>query len=384
MRTIHLTTLMATGVLLASACLPAPPPTPVPNPPTTDPAPSSTTTSTGPDVTTTTASTTTTSTPPPTGTTTTTSTPPPTGTTTTTTPTTGTTTTTTEPEPEPTHELISNLKYGTHPHQSLDLFVPLDSGPHPLVVWAHGGFWVQGGKQEISSAFVAMLTQQGYAVATINYRLAGAPPLFAPPLQHPVNPSPAQVHDFKKAVRYLQQSAADWDLDGDTTFVSGHSAGGHLALLSGVSSRGTTDAGGDLSIDGGDPTIAGVFTFGAPADLPLTMATVGVVSESGVRSLMGCTAMGPCYTKPADPRYYLDADDIPVLLVSGADDLLVPESNAQSFARTADAVGYGQLVTHTEPDADHDEINSRFDSALITDWLHANTPTSPADDPPPE
>lgn len=270
-----------------------------------------------------------------------------------------------------------DLAYGTHPRHRLDLYLPEGPGPHPVVVWAHGGFWTQGNKAQIPDPLVEFLAEAGYAVASTNYRLAGAPPLFAPPLQYPTNPHPAQVHDYKSAVRYLQDHASQWGLDPAAVFASGYSAGGHIALLSGVSSRGSASGGEDLGIDGSEPDIAGVVGFGAPADLGIAMGTAGPIGEVAIRSLMGCLLSGPCYPQPADPRNYLDADDLPVLLVTGGDDVLVPVSHANSFASTAGAVGYDGLTTRTEPGVVHEDLDGDFDQEFVAGWLESNRASQP-------
>src|SRR5262245_52479649 len=70
----------------------------------------------------------------------------------------------------------------------LDLYVPAASEPLPLVVWVHGGAWRSGSKTNPS---VLPLTDRGFAVASVDYRLS------------PVAQFPAQVHDLKAAIRYL-------------------------------------------------------------------------------------------------------------------------------------------------------------------------------------
>src|SRR5437762_12898256 len=63
----------------------------------------------------------------------------------------------------------------------LDLYVPVSATAPPLVVWVHGGAWKNGSKNNPS---VLRLTERGYAVASLDYRLS------------PVAQFPAQVHDI--------------------------------------------------------------------------------------------------------------------------------------------------------------------------------------------
>lgn len=73
----------------------------------------------------------------------------------------------------------------------LDLYMPAASDP-PLVVWIHGGGWRAGRKENCE---VTWLTEHGYSVASISYRLTDKA-IF-----------PAQIHDCKAAVRWLRANA---------------------------------------------------------------------------------------------------------------------------------------------------------------------------------
>ena len=67
---------------------------------------------------------------------------------------------------------ISNLRYGNDPAQRLDVYLPPGGRPDaPTIVWAHGGGWVGGSKDEIS-AYLAALSREGFAVVGLDYTLA--------------------------------------------------------------------------------------------------------------------------------------------------------------------------------------------------------------------
>jgi acetyl esterase/lipase len=106
--------------------------------------------------------------------------------------------------------------------QVLDLWVPADAtGPSPVVVFVHGGGWVEGDKGQVRSKLPALL-DQGFAVASIDYRLAEQA-IF-----------PAAVRDAKAAIRWLRANAASQGLDPDAIAIWGESAGGNMAALVGV------------------------------------------------------------------------------------------------------------------------------------------------------
>lgn len=107
--------------------------------------------------------------------------------------------------------------------QTLDLFIPkTEAGdkPLPLIVWIHGGAWLAGSKEGCPAL---RFLSQGYAVASLNYRLS----------QEAI--FPAQIEDCKGAIRYLRANAAKNHIDPNRIGVWGSSAGGHLVALLGTS-----------------------------------------------------------------------------------------------------------------------------------------------------
>ena len=103
----------------------------------------------------------------------------------------------------------------------LDLYLP-EEGNTPLVVWVHGGAWRSGSKKRMPLGF---LVDQGYAVASVDYRLSG------------VAKFPAQVHDCKAAIRFLRANAAKYGYNAKKIGIAGSSAGGHLVAEVGVTNQ---------------------------------------------------------------------------------------------------------------------------------------------------
>jgi len=102
----------------------------------------------------------------------------------------------------------------------LDLHLPRGIDNPPLVAWVHGGAWRKGDK---SVGRVAWMTEHGYALAGISYRLS----------QEAI--FPAQIHDCKAAIRWLRANAEEYGYDANRIGVAGSSAGGHLVALLGTS-----------------------------------------------------------------------------------------------------------------------------------------------------
>ena len=115
------------------------------------------------------------------------------------------------------HVCITDLPYGEHPRECLDLFP--SAKPHAkTLVFIHGGYWQMFDKTKfhfIADVFVSM----GITTVLINYPLA------------PSATMDKMVASCRKAIVWLQQNGATYGADPKQVYVTGHSAGGHLAAM---------------------------------------------------------------------------------------------------------------------------------------------------------
>jgi len=107
----------------------------------------------------------------------------------------------------------------------MDIYYPenLEYGESPLVVAFFGGGWISGERSQIMFLFepvTAKLRENGYTVATVQYRYAAAGSYF-----------PAQVEDCIDAILYLKNNADKYFIDAGSIGVLGYSAGAQLAML---------------------------------------------------------------------------------------------------------------------------------------------------------
>jgi arylformamidase len=111
-----------------------------------------------------------------------------------------------------------DLRYGPHPGETLDVFLPEGGGPWPVHVFIHGGYWRSLDKQHFS--FVARALQPaGVLVAVVNYALV------------PTVDMDELVRQVRASVAWLHRNVEALGGDRDTITVSGHSAGGHLTAM---------------------------------------------------------------------------------------------------------------------------------------------------------
>ena len=101
------------------------------------------------------------------------------------------------------------------PGVTADILVPARPGPHPVLVYLHGGGWVAGSPKSHHKLGLRF-AEAGFLVVNVDYRLA------------PEAPFPAPFDDCVFAVRWAAQNAARYGGDPNRLAVGGDSAGGNL------------------------------------------------------------------------------------------------------------------------------------------------------------
>jgi len=122
------------------------------------------------------------------------------------------------------YRVVPNVTYLTanNKEQNIDLYLPRNTtSPTPVVMYFHGGGWV-GGNKEGNVLRLLPYLEMGWAVANVQYRLGQ------------VSMAPAAVEDCLCALRWVIRNAKQYNLDTARIIVTGHSAGGHLALTTGM------------------------------------------------------------------------------------------------------------------------------------------------------
>ena len=109
----------------------------------------------------------------------------------------------------------STMRYGPHPEQVADLWLPDGPGPHAGVVLVHGGCWRAQYGRDLENRVAADLAARGLAVWNLEYRRLDCG-----------GDWPAPLEDVVAAATALPA-----EIDAGRVAIAGHSAGGHLALL---------------------------------------------------------------------------------------------------------------------------------------------------------
>ena len=192
----------------------------------------------------------------------------------------------------------------------MDVARPKSGGGHPLVVLIHGGGFRRGDRSSYLP-FAVRLAQEGFVAATISYR-------FSPKFQFP-----AHLHDAKSAVRFLRANARRFGIDGGRVCALGSSAGGHLALMLGLTG-GVAQFEGDGPHQGQSSRINCVVSYAGPTDFTRIYAKGFDAADVLPQYLGGDlrTAL-PAHIQ-SSPISWVSPDDAPVLFVHGTADNFVP------------------------------------------------------------
>lgn len=188
------------------------------------------------------------------------------------------------------------LSYGSDPAQVLDLWVPNGAKAAPLVLYVHGGGWKRGSKDTaMGNALPGHLVGQGYAFASINYRLV------------PEATVEQQASDVAQALAFVLARADKLGIDRSKVVITGHSAGAHLVALVGTDEQYLRKEGLSFAdIDGVMPN------DGAAYDVPKQMAQSGRFMMDTYKQAFGTD---PVRQKALSPTFHAAAPNAPRFLL---------------------------------------------------------------------
>src|SRR5262245_23880372 len=228
--------------------------------------------------------------------------------------------------------------------QKLDVYRPTGATDStPTLMYMHGGGWTSGTKESSLFAFLPFL-EMGWAVVNVEYRLADAAL------------APAAVEDCRCALRWIYQNAKQYKFDVNKIVVTGASAGGHLALTTGITPE---SAGLDRQCPGdrrrawttGELTtqelkVAAVISWYGITDVEdLTNRKAGS-SGNFTEAWLGSTPDRSAIAKRVSPVTYVRRGLPPVLLIHGNADTVVPYDQATRMRKALDDAGVpNELIT---------------------------------------
>lgn len=191
---------------------------------------------------------------------------------------------------KPPYQTVGNILYREEPGASvamrstcrLDIYYPENTKDFATVVWIHGGGLTEG-----SRSIPEKLKRQGFAVVTIDYRLSPG-----------VKP-PVYVEDAAAAVAWVFKNIERFGGSPDRIFITGHSAGGYLAMMIGLDKRYLAAHEVDAN------RIAGLIPLSGQA-----------ITHFTIRKEQGMSERQPLIDEMA-PLYHVRADAPQMLLITG-------------------------------------------------------------------
>jgi acetyl esterase/lipase len=204
---------------------------------------------------------------------------------------------------------LLNESYGADGKQNMDVYLPAGrtQSDTPLLIYIHGGGWIDGDKSEFLQVKSVLESQfPGYAFASLNYRLYD----FATGK----NGILEQEKDIIRAFDYIESKLVEWNIS-DDFIISGASAGGHLALLHAYKNN-TSD-------------LKAAVVFFPPTDLA-ELYKFNNFTALGLMALLGGnpTTASKNY-QDASPISHIDPSDVPTIFFHGDQDTVVPISQSQ-------------------------------------------------------
>jgi acetyl esterase/lipase len=192
----------------------------------------------------------------------------------------------------------------------MDLFRPASGSGFPVLLFAHGGVWQLGSKDEYRN-IGETFARRGILTAVINYRLT-------PPVRHP-----AHATDVARAVAWLAKHAAEHGGRDDRIYLSGHSAGAHLVSLLLFDRR-------YLEAEGVDPdTLAGVIPLSGIFDL--TQPIDDVPDGGFPRYIHPPFGEARAALEAASPTSHLRPTRVPVFVILAGEDYQAMKRQSAAF-----------------------------------------------------
>jgi acetyl esterase/lipase len=213
--------------------------------------------------------------------------------------------------PAPALELLSDVPYGRHPRQRLDLYLPQRPPAHRrLIVFLYGGCWTAGARG--SYRFLAhVLAARGFAVAIPDYRI------------FPDARFPEFLDDTASAIGWLHRRSGDYGMEGDRVALIGHSAGAYNAAMVALDPTYLEHAGVSPRVVGGVVGVAGPYAFN-PLDYQETREIFAPLNHDPDR---------------VQPMRLVRPHAPPMLLAHGTADRRVLPINSMRFADAMQAAG---------------------------------------------
>jgi acetyl esterase/lipase len=254
-----------------------------------------------------------------------------------------------------TYRVVPNVTYHTANNRDnkVDLYLPRGAeGPTPVLMYIHGGGWRAGSKEGNVLRLLPWL-EMGWAVVNVQYRLAQ------------VSLAPAAVEDCLCALRWVIRNAEQYNIDASRIVVTGNSAGGHLALTTGMVNK---ESGLDLECQLQEELgVAAVINWYGITDVGDLLQ--GENEKSYAVRWMGSLPDRLDVARRVSPLSYVRGGLPPILTIHGDADPVVPYRHAIRLHEELSTAGVDNQL-HTVPGGGHGGFN-RDETIAIFETIQA-------------
>jgi acetyl esterase/lipase len=232
------------------------------------------------------------------------------------------------------YDVHPNIVYHTaNNYQSkLDVYVPPGvTNPVPVVIVIHGGGWIEDTKEGRVLEIMPYL-QMGFAAVNVEYRLAR------------VSLAPAAVEDCRCALHWVFANAKKYHFDPTRVVLQGGSAGGHLALTTGML---TPAAGFDAECrtsnddvwitnpgTANDPRVAAIVNWFGISDVLDELH--GANAKGYAVAWIGNQSNADEIARRVSPINYVTSNVPPIITIHGDNDALVPYAQSLRLHQALD------------------------------------------------
>lgn len=217
-----------------------------------------------------------------------------------------------------------------HASQCLDAYLTESEKPTPAMIHIHGGGWRGGSKKHVPGWLKKLVADGKLSVISVEYRFTD------------VAVHPAQVNDCKRAIQFVRQNAAKWNIDPTRLGVTGGSAGGHLsAYVALCDDAAKPDS--DDPVETHSSRVACAVSFAGPTDWRLLSSIRH--DHPAYRQLIGYEPGTPAEdlatdrVKSVSPISFATKDDPPLMQVHGDKDVIVPVEHGKVLIEQLKKVG---------------------------------------------
>ncbi|AMQ56454.1 alpha/beta hydrolase [Algoriphagus sanaruensis] len=211
------------------------------------------------------------------------------------------------------------------PEKQLNVFAPKKASKAPVLIFIHGGSW-HSGRKEIYDFMGSRLARRGVVTVIIDYPLA------------PDYQVPAMEKASARAVQWVKEHISNYGGNPEEIYVSGHSAGGHLAALLAIKNEPWNELGVSNPLKGA--------ILNDPAGLDWYWFLNEARDRPDGKDNYDAFTDNPDTWKAYSPIYFLTGNEIPMLIMEGEKTYPGIRLTIDRFKKEADSKGLEYIYSY--------------------------------------